>query len=341
MERLFYFQPFLSSFAVAVCVLFLLQAMVARRGNTGIAFFSRARRFGGVAILFGFLFSVFSNDRLVITSALFGMIIGSIAILCFGLWDDIKKLGWKIQLVFQIALGSMLFVSGFRILSLPVPFVGHVFLETVPLGAVVGFCALLLWIVLVMNVLNWADGIDGLLPSVSLVSCSVIFLLSLAPEVNQPPIGILSAALLGSILAFLFWNVPPARILAGTSGSFFIGFAISSLAVLSGTKIATALLVLLLPVLDALWVFFERLLSGVSPFRGDVRHLHYRLRDIGWSDRRIVVWYTLFTTSVGILALSTRALGKTVSFALMCGLVILFLAWVRKTVHKRQKTHAL
>lgn len=341
MEWFFYVQPFLSGFTVAVCILFLLQAIVARCKNMGSAFFPRTRRFGGVAVLLGFLFSVLSNDRLVITPALFGMILGSIAILSFGLWDDVKKLGWKIQLVFQIALGSMLFASGFRILSLPMPFMGHVSLETIPMGVAIGFFALLFWIVLVMNVLNWADGIDGLLPSISLVSCSVIFLLALSPEVNQPPIGILSAALFGSILALFFWNIPPARILAGTSGSFFIGFAISSLAVLSGTKIATALLVLLLPVLDALWVFVERLRSGTSPFHGDFRHLHYRLRDIGWSDRRIVAWYTIFTTGVGILALSTRAFGKTLSFVLVCGLVISFLAWVRKTVNTGQKTQTV
>lgn len=288
-------------------------------------------RFGGVAVILAFLGAILSESRLIVDSALLGMIVGTVAILFFGVWDDVWKLDWKYQGFFQLGLGGVIFIFGMRIVSLPVPFLGQVFLDTLPLGGVLGFFVLLLWVVFLMNVLNWADGIDGLLPSISVVAFFVIFCLSLVPEVNQPPIGILSMACIGSIVGLLLFNFPPARILAGTSGSFFAGFMLASLSVLSGTKIATALLALSLPVLDAFWVFFERVGSGASPFvGGDARHLHYRLREIGWSDRRIVAWYTVSALLIGTLALSVNAIGKIVSFAIVCLLTFVFLFWIRR-----------
>lgn len=330
MQELLYLRPFLVSFSAVVVLLFLMRGLTFGRGKI-LGGFSFVRRLGGVAVILAFLVAVLSDSRLVVDRALLGMIVGTVAILFFGVWDDVRKLDWKLQGAFQLALGGVIFIFGMRIVSLPVPFVGQVFLDAFPLGGIFGFVALLLWVVFLMNVLNWADGIDGLLPSISLVAFFVIFLLSLVPEVHQPPIGILSMACIGSIAGLLLFNFPPARILAGTGGAFFAGFMLASLSVLSGTKIATALLVLSLPVLDALWVFFERVRSGASPFLGgDARHLHYRLREIGWSDRRIVAWYTVSAALIGALALSVDAIGKTVSFVLVCLSVFAFLSWVRR-----------
>lgn len=332
MDWLLYLRPFLAGFSIALVLLSLLWFFVARDTLTKSRLFSCARRFGGGAVILSFFGAIFLNDQLVMTSAILGILAGAFLLLCFGIWDDRAKLGWRVQLVFQILASGILLIFGLRITSLPIPFLGQIFVNTIPGGEIVGFVVLVVWCVLLMNVLNWADGIDGLLPSISLVSFFVIFVLSLAPHVNQPPIAILSIAIFGSMLGLFLFNSPPAKIFAGTSGSFFAGFALAALSVLSGTKIATALLVLLLPIVDAVWVFCERLFSGVSPFcGGDFRHLHYRLRDIGWSDRRIVLWYTFFTMIVGALALSTNAFGKTVSFLVVSVLTLVFLSWVRKT----------
>jgi len=339
MNAVFYLRPFLVSFSVAVFLLLVLRIVMAKYAATGARDFSFLRRFGGAAIIAASLSAVLLDGRLVLSPVIVGMLFGSVLIFLFGVWDDIVKLSWKGQLAFQGALGVLLFAFGMRIFSLPVPFLGQVFTDTLPGGAVLGFVVLVLWIVLVMNVMNWADGVDGLLSAVSLVSFGVIFLLSARPEVHQPPVGILSMAFFGAVLGFFLFNMPPARVLAGTSGSFFVGFALASLSVLSGTKMATALLALSLPLIDALWVFSERLLSGVSPFcGGDFRHLHYRLREIGWSDRRIVLCYAIFSGLLGALALSMNAFGKTISFISVCALVLLFLLWVkRKTFFLQQK----
>ena len=321
-----YLQPFLVSFSIAVFLLLLFRGALAWV-KTSLP----VRRWGGVAVIMAFLLAVVTHPHLVMTPVIVGMLVGSVMILFFGIWDDISTLDWKVQLFFQIFLGAMLFAFGMRIFSVPVPFVGQVFVNTLPGGTAIGCVLLVLWVVFVMNVLNWVDGIDGLLSSVSLLSLFALLFLALSPQVNQPPVGILSVALAGAVLGLLLFNVPPSRFFAGTSGSFFIGFAVASISVLSGTKIATALLVLSLPVLDALWVFADRLCAGVSPFRGgDARHLHYRLREIGWSDRRILLWYTFYTGVVGLLALSTGTLGKTFSFILVGVVVLSFLFWARK-----------
>lgn len=331
MDATLYLRSFLVSFSTAVFLLLFLREALAyvmrRASHTSLPI----RRFGGVAVISSFLLATLLNPELVISPVIAGILAGSGAILLFGIWDDVATLGWKIQLAFQFFLGMLLFVFGMRIFSLPVPFIGQVFVDTLPGGVMIGCAVLILWIVFVMNVLNWVDGIDGLLPSVSILAFLALFFLSISPQVNQPPLGILSAALAGAVFGLLIFNVPPSRFFAGTSGSFFIGFSLASMAVLSGAKIATAILVLSLPILDAMWVFVERLQSGDSPFHGgDLRHLHYRLREIGWSDRHIVAGYTIYTGIVGVIALSTGALGKTIAFLFLGAIVVVFLFRVRK-----------
>lgn len=326
MSLSFYVAPFLTSFLVSTSLLFLFREISAylsrARGHWSIDY----RRFGGVAVILSFLCAVLFRSPLVVTPVILGIVTGSIAILFFGIWDDIVTLSWKIQLTFQISLGVALFAFGLRIFSLPVPFVGQVFVDTLPGSEILGFVVLVLWVVFVMNALNWVDGVDGLLPSVSLLAFFALFALSLSPQVNQPPLGILSIALAGAVFGLLLFNIPPSRFLSGTTGSLFIGFSLSSIAVLSGAKMATCILVLSLPMLDALWVFLERLRSGRSPFHGgDARHLHYRLRERGWSDRSLVVGYTIYTGVVGIIALSFGAIGKTMAFLVLSVLLGIFL----------------
>lgn len=331
MDVSLYFQPFLVSFSVVVVLLLLLREMLTYATRSALCRTLPVRRFGGGAVIIAFLFAIFLNPQLIVTPVIAGMIVGSGAILLFGIWDDVVTFGWKAQLMFQLFLGVLLFVSGMRIFSLPMPFVGQVFVNTLPGGVMIGCIVLILWIVFVMNVLNWVDGIDGLLPSIATLAFLALLFLSISPQVNQPPLGILSVALTGAVLGLLLFNMPPSRFFAGTSGSFFIGFSLASLSVLSGAKIATAILVLSLPILDALWVFTERLQLGLSPFHGgDSRHLHYRLREIGWSDRHIVAGYTIYTGIVGVIALSTGSLGKTVALLFLGIIITVFLFWVRK-----------
>ena len=125
---------------------------------------------------------------------------------------------------------------------------------------------------------------------------------------GQVTITLLPLALAGACLGFLLFNFPPARITMGTSGSVFLGFALGALAVIGGTKGATLLLVLALPVVDTGWTILRRLAAGRSPFEGDRGHLHHRLLAVGFSERQIVLLMYGITILLGALALllSTR-----------------------------------
>jgi UDP-GlcNAc:undecaprenyl-phosphate GlcNAc-1-phosphate transferase len=188
-----------------------------------------------------------------------------------------------------------------------------------------------------MNAMNWLDGADGLCGGVSLITLTTIFFLSLKPEVFQPPIAILSVVGVGVVLGFLLFNVYPARILAGTVGSMFLGFLVATLAVIAGTKIATALLVLSLPIADALFVIWQRFHEGVSIFQPDKRHLHYKLMGLGWSERRITWFFFSVTALIALIALNTQALGKLLAiFLVLCVLFFLLFFVDYKTRTKKK-----
>ncbi len=148
---------------------------------------------------------------------------------------------------------------------------------------------------------------------------------------NQPPIAILAIAFCGAVLGFLFFNFPPAKIFMGTSGSMFLGFTLGALAIFSGAKIATAILIMGFPILDGLWVIAQRIKSGESPFKGDNRHLHYKLLSLGFSQRQIVLLIYFLCASFGIAALFLQSIGKLIALIFLCilmGLVAFIVSWL-------------
>lgn len=299
--------------------------------------FPRFFRLGGVALILSFWLILFFDTHIVSSLALTALLGGSMAILVFGLLDDFFSVSWPLQLLFQGGLGFLLIFFGLRIDVMQGLFGGtwnfsHFFIPGFPLLLV------FLWLFLILNTLNWIDGIDGLLGSISLIGFLTLFGVSLFPEVRQPTLSILSLVISGSLAAFLLFNWPPGRILAGTTGAYFLGFTLATLAIFAGAKVATALLVLTVPILDALFVLSERFFSGVSLFLPDKRHLHYRLREIGWNDRQILLLYGAITMVMAVLAVSTHALGKLIAFgsvAFFLLLLLVFLSWFTRFSQKK------
>jgi len=207
-------------------------------------------RIGGVAMILAFNGAIFLNRDLFISSELYGFILGTIILLAVGFWDDVKEIYWKIQLFIQVALAVLVFILGIRIYYVTNPLTGGILHLDSGLGVLISITLVIFWILAVMNAINWSDGIDGVAGGISFISVMTIFFLSLHPEVNQPPMAIVSIVLAGTILAFLIFNFYPARVLAGTSGAIFMGFSLAVLAIFAGTKIATALLVLSMPIID-------------------------------------------------------------------------------------------
>lgn len=284
-------------------------------------------RLGGIALIAGFLLALWTSAIPVFPLAWWVFSGVLLLIVVVGVWDDVRGLHWSYQLVAQVGILTLLYLGGVRILTLTNP-AGGFFDLTSGSWAILGFCIFLVWGILVLNSINWLDGVDGLAGSVLLVTYGILFVLALSPAVYQPAIAILLAIAFGGTLAFLVYNFPPAKIISGTSGSLFFGVVIVFVSVVAGTKIATTLLVLALPIADTAFVLGKRLFQKRSLFQPDYGHLHHILQREGWSNRSIVSTYAFLTLLIGIIALSTETLGKLTAliliFSILGGILTFF-----------------
>ncbi|MCK5332523.1 undecaprenyl/decaprenyl-phosphate alpha-N-acetylglucosaminyl 1-phosphate transferase [Candidatus Parcubacteria bacterium] len=281
-------------------------------------------RFGGLGIILSFLVGMLFARELVFDSLKWGIVLSSVLIFVFGIYDDLKSVSWKKQLFVQVFVALLMIYVGLTVDYIANPLGGAEFRLDGVSGQIFGFSFsvlgslfVLFWIVGLMNAMNWLDGLDGLSGGVGLIGAMTMFFLSVSSLVNQPPLGILAIFFAGSILGFLIFNFKPAKIFMGTSGSMFLGFMLAVLAIFSGGKIATVFLVLGFPILDTAFVIVSRLKSGNSPFQGDMRHFHYRLLQAGWSQKKVILFIYTICISFGISALIFDSLGKIISFLVL------------------------
>ena len=226
-----------------------------------------------------------------------GLLIGSLFVFVMGLVDDKWELGPLPQLACQLVAAGIAFFFLIFIERINNPLTDEVIVFPWP----VVLLFTVFWIVGMMNTVNWLDGLDGLAGGVTAIACAVLAI-HMYRE-GQYSVALLPLALLGSTLGFLPYNFHPARIFMGSSGSFFLGFALGTLAIISGAKMATVLLVMGLPIIDVAWQILNRLRRGTPSWRGDFGHLHYRLLEFGLSQRQIVLLMYLFCATFGALAL--------------------------------------
>jgi UDP-N-acetylmuramyl pentapeptide phosphotransferase/UDP-N-acetylglucosamine-1-phosphate transferase len=206
--------------------------------------------------------------------------------------------------------------AGVLTTSVQSPFGGIIEL---PLALGVGFT--IVWLVGVTNAINWIDGLDGLAAGVTVVACAVLFVIT-GPVLGQYTLSYLPLALGAATLGFLPYNFHPARIFMGDSGAMFLGFTLAIMSIIGGAKLATALLVLGVPMLDAAFLIIYRLMRGRSPMAADRRHLHHRLLDIGLTQRQVVAVFYVLAAAFGLVAYVVTALAQ--DKVLPGGLVKLF-----------------
>jgi UDP-GlcNAc:undecaprenyl-phosphate GlcNAc-1-phosphate transferase len=183
----------------------------------------------------------------------------------------------------------------------------------------------IIWIVWMMNMVNWSKGVDGQMPSITLIAFIVIGFLSVnfytQGDPNQLVIAVMSFICAGASLGFLIFNWHPAKIFPGFSGSTILGFMIAVLSILSGAKLATALLVLLVPTIDFFYTFFRRILEKKSPLKGDQKHLHHLLLERGLTHPQISILYAFTCVTLGVLATNLNSQGKFFTI-IVAGVVI-------------------
>lgn len=289
-------------------------------------------RLGGVAVLLGFFVSflvflpeIAPNFK---PKQLLGFSLAALLLLVVGVIDDKRGLSPWLQLGSQIMAGLLLVVVGMGIEEITNPLGGKLVLDqlkfAVPIGGVDYFLSLpadlltVAWVVLVINAVNFLDGLDGLATGVGAITAVTLALLSLSAAVDQPFVAMLALMLAGALAGFLVFNWHPAKIFLGTVGSSFLGFAIATLAIISGGKVATAILVLGFPILDALVLVTRRSLVGGAPWKADARHLHHQLLAAGFSVRQAVGVIYVLSATFGALALLAGTTGqKALAFSLL------------------------
>lgn len=229
-----------------------------------------------------------------------GVLIGAFFALVFGLWDDWRELppGPQFVVQFILSLVAIFHVVWIEVFGNPLT-AQQGDLITLPTWLTVPFT--IFWIMGMMNTVNFLDGLDGLAGGVAFLA-ALLFAFH-AYTLGQTTVALFALALAGACLGFLPWNFHPARIFMGTAGSALLGFCLATFSILAPAKVATALLILGLPILDVAWLVVSRIQHGQSPLKGNRDHLHHRLYDLGLSQRTVVLFYYGFVLVGGSLAL--------------------------------------
>lgn len=218
-------------------------------------------------------------------------------------------------------LGGILYLNEFR---LPLEFLG--FNGAIVLSDIVA----ILWIIWVMNMLNWSKGVDGQMPGIVAISAFFIGVLSLrfgALDVTTQASATLSFIIAGAAIGFLIYNFHPAKIFPGY-GATAIYLLLAVASILSSAKLATAILVMGVPLADGAFTIARRVLSGHSPFWHDRKHLHHLLLEHGLTQRQIALFYWVISAIFGSLALVLSSKGKIfaiIMLVIIVGGTLLFL----------------
>lgn len=256
-------------------------------------------RLGGLAIYAGFIAAVLASVHM--TWELLGILVGGTAILLLGVVDDVYQISAKTKLLGQIAAASVLLLFDIRIDWLTNPFGSMIYLDmwAIPIT--------LIWVVSLTNTLNLIDGLDGLAAGVSVIAAVTIFLM--AVELNFWLVAVLTAALAGSALGFLYFNFSPAKIFMGDTGSMFLGYMLAAVSLVGTVKSAATIALIVpmvalgLPILDTACAIIRRFNNGQPIFKPDRGHLHHRLLDMGLTQKQVVLILYLVTIVLGVSAI--------------------------------------
>lgn len=242
--------------------------------------------------------------------------------LAVGLLDDKYDISPYIRFSMNFVCALIIVASGITITFITNPLGGILQLTDVGFPYFSEFITLI-WIVWVMNMLNWSKGVDGQMPGIVFISAIIIGLLSLRfplSDQNTYTAVLLSFIIAGGSLGFLLFNFYPAKIFPGY-GATAIYLLLSVVSILSGAKLATAIMVMGVPMIDGVFTIVRRVFAGRSPFRHDNKHLHHLLLRLGLTQRRIALFYWIVSAILGMISLGLSSKEKLFAI-LMIGIVI-------------------
>ena len=293
-------------------------------------------RMGGLAIFLGFIVSMLLFVD--ITQEVRGILLGSIIIVITGVIDDIISLRAWTKFLIQILSAVIAVLHGvvINVVSNPNVFSSQ---EAIVLGWL-AIPLTVLWIVGITNSVNLIDGLDGLAVGVSTISCVTILVVALL--VSEPNVALIVAALAGACIGFMPYNLNPARIFMGDTGSLLLGYVLATVSVLGLFKFyaivtfVVPVLALAVPLSDTLFAFCRRILHGQSPFHADRGHFHHKLMDLGLNQKQAVAILYAISATLGLAAVVLTTKGSIRIALLVLALLIGFVvcAFIRKSVHK-------
>ena len=267
-------------------------------------------RLGGLAIFIAFLLTVLIFAD--IDRQIRGILLGAVMIVVLGVLDDILTLKALPKLLVQIAAAAMAVYHGcvIQFFSNPNVFSDATYISLGWLSVPVT----IIWIVAITNAVNFIDGLDGLAVGVSAISTASLVVIALLVQENN--IAIILVALFGACLGFIPYNMNPAKIFMGDTGSTFLGYILATLSVTGLFKLyaiisfAVPFLILGLPIFDICFAFLRRIAKGQNPMKADRGHVHHRLIDMGFSQKQAVAIVYMLTAILGLAAVLLTSSGE-------------------------------
>jgi UDP-GlcNAc:undecaprenyl-phosphate GlcNAc-1-phosphate transferase len=232
-----------------------------------------------------------------------------------GLVDDFANLRAPFKFVLQVVAAALVTAGGFTIANIWVPIVGGVRL------GLFAFPATVIWIVGISNAMNFMDGIDGLAGGIAVFSALSLGIMMLLQGRAEP--ALVAFTLLGAVLGFLFFNLPPARIFMGDSGSLLLGFILAVIPLLGapgGTaprEMLAPLTILTIPIFDMAAAIGRRLREKRKIHSPDKEHIHHKLLAIGMRDTRVILLLYCCCAYFGAAAIASISLPRTASDLLL------------------------
>ena len=275
-------------------------------------------RLGGLAIYGGFLCSILIFGQL--DETMLCVLLGAAIIVALGIFDDVLALGAKLKFVVQIVAAAIPVCIGDLQIGLftnlnplsDTPFV-HLGILAVPVT--------IIWIVGITNAVNLIDGLDGLAVGVS--SIAAITMLAVALLTGNMPIAITMAALAGACIGFMPYNLNPAKIFMGDTGSTFLGYMLATVSIMGLFKFyavisfAVPFLILGLPIFDTANAIIRRVTAGRSPMSPDRGHVHHKLIDMGFNQKQAVAILYAISATLGLTAVVLTSSGEVKAIVLL------------------------
>ena len=297
-------------------------------------------RAGGLALLVGLV--VASIMFIPMTKLFIGMLLSATLLVVVGLLDDRRDVNPYLRLTTNAIAALIMVGAGAGIPYITNPLTGGIIhLDTLRVTfSFFGSHSILVWadllafawILWTMNIIGWSAGVDGQMPGFVAIGALALGLLSLRFTLKDPSQGavtLFAFVVAGTFTGFIPWNFYPQKIMPGYGGKTLAGFLLALLGILSYGKLGTALLVLGVPTIDALYTLVRRISTNKSPVKADRGHLHHRLIDIGWGKRKIALFYWGVSAILGVIALTVTSQQKLFALLLLAVGIGAFLIWVQ------------